>query len=242
MDRPNRSFSISPEVFQQFPGYVRGVVLAAGIQNGPASAEVSELLKTAERQVQENLRLETLAEQPRIKAWREAYRAMGAKPTEFRPSIEALCRRVLNGHAIPSIHTLVDLGNIVSLRHLLPVGGHAIDVVTGDIQLRPAAGTEVFTTLGAAPTAPEHPETGEIVFVEEEVVLTRRWTWRQGTHTLMALDSQAVEFNVDGLPPVTPQEVEAVCSELAGLIAQFCGGRLRWEILSQENPVMSLEV
>jgi DNA/RNA-binding domain of Phe-tRNA-synthetase-like protein len=229
---------IAPEIFARYPGYVRGIVVAQGVSNGPSPEGLVRLLREAEASVRDRLTLEGIAEQPRIKSWREAYRAFGSKPSEFRSSIEALARRALRHDLLPSINALVDIGNVVSLRHLLPAGGHAIDVLAGDIALRLATGQETFVPFGSDQT--EHPLPGEVVFVEGEIVLTRRWTWRQATHTLILPETHAIEFNVDGLPPVSPAEVVQACGELLELVQRFCGGTARQEILTQEHPRMLL--
>ena len=231
-------YTISDEVFQRFPGYARGVVIAHEVVNCPSPDAIVQLLREAEVSVRGRLSLERVADEPRIKAWREAYRAFGAKPSEFRSSIEALARRALRNEPVPSINALVDIGNVVSLRHLLPAGGHAIDVLTGDIALRLATGQETFTPFGSDQT--EHPLPGEVVFVEGDTVLTRRWTWRQAKHTLTLLTTRAIAFNVDGLPPVSRGEIEQACEDIMELVGRFCGGRLRCELLSQSNPRIGL--
>ncbi|MEZ0395784.1 MAG: phenylalanine--tRNA ligase beta subunit-related protein [Anaerolineales bacterium] len=231
-------YSISPEIFHMYPGYVRGVVIACGVHNGPSPEALIGLLRQAEASLRERLRLETIAEEPRIAAWREAYRRFGAKPSEFRCSVEAMARRVLRNEPLPSINALVDIGNLVSLRHLLPAGGHAIDVLSGDIELRLAGGAETFVAFGTSEV--EQPLPGEVIFVEGNTVLTRRWTWRQANHTLTLPETTAVEFNVDGLPPVTPAEVEQACAEVVDLIGRFCGGEARVEMLSAQNPRIRL--
>ena len=232
------NYSISPEIFARFPGYVRGVVIAHGVTNGPSPAELVQMLRDAEESVRARVNPEQVAEEPRIKSWREAYRAFGAKPSEFRSSVEAMVRRVLRGDQLPSISALVDLGNVMSLRHLLPAGAHAIDLLNDDIELRFATGKEDFVAFGSEEL--EHPLAGEVVFVEGNTVLTRRWTWRQGNHTLTLPETTAIEFNVDGLPPVTQDEVETACAEVEELIQRFCGGTTRIDYLSAENPCISL--
>jgi DNA/RNA-binding domain of Phe-tRNA-synthetase-like protein len=232
------NYSISPEIFARFPGYVRGVVIAHGVTNGPSPAELVQMLRDAEESVRARVNPEQVAEEPRIKSWREAYRAFGAKPSEFRSSVEAMVRRVLRGDQLPSISALVDLGNVMSLRHLLPAGAHAIDLLNDDIELRFATGKEDFVAFGSEEL--EHPFSGEVVFVEGNTVLTRRWTWRQGNHTLTLPETTAIEFNVDGLPPVTQDEVETACAEVEELIQRFCGGTTRIDYLSAENPCISL--
>jgi len=232
------TYSISAEIFKRFPGYVRGVVTARGVRNHPSPEALVQLLREAEASVRDRLKLEQVAETPCIKSWREAYRSFGAKPSEFRSSIEALVRRVLRHEPLPSINTLVDIGNVVSLRHLVPAGGHAIDVLTGDIALRSATGREEFTPFGSDKM--EQPLPGEVIFTEGDTVLTRRWTWRQANHTLTQLETRAIEFNVDGLPPVTREEVERACGEIIELLELFCGGETRWEILSESYPKLEL--
>ncbi len=230
------SYTIADEVFTRFPGYVRGVVLAYGVTNGPSPAELVALLRTAEDAVRRTVDPATIAEHPRIRAWREAFRATGAKPSEYRPSIEALVRRAARGDLLPTINTLVEIGTVISLRHLLPAGAHAIDHLTDDLWLRPARGSETFIALDGE--AVEHPVPGEIILAEGEQVLTRRWVWRQGIATLIQPGTTAVALNIDGLPPVTTEEVAEICRESAALIERFCGGRTRWEILSRQHPSM----
>lgn len=162
------------------------------------------------------------------------------KPGDFRPSPEAMLRRVLRGQALPSINPLVDIGNIVSLRRLFPVGCHAVDRLEGNLEMGEAQGTETFLPFDGESV--ERPEPGEPVFLEGTWVLTRRFCWRQGRRTLTLPDTTAVEFNVDALPPSGPEQVEAACREVEELVVRFCGGSLRHEVLQEGHRRMVLSV
>ncbi|MFH1487608.1 MAG: phenylalanine--tRNA ligase beta subunit-related protein [Pseudomonadota bacterium] len=231
-------YTIAEDVFAQFPGYRRGVVIAYDVKNGESPPEILEMLRQGEASLREKLDIERLTEHPRIASWREAYRSFGAKPSKFRSSIEAMTRRALRNQELPGINALVDIGNALSLKYLVPTGGHAIDEVTGDLSLRPALGGEEFVPFGS--DVMEHPDPGEIVFVEGDMVLTRRWSWRQANHTLTLPTTTAIEFNVDGLPPVPRAEVEEICGEVMTLIKRFCGGEMRYEVITEENPRIRL--
>ena len=74
MKLDNTYFTISTEVFDQFPGYVRGVVIGHGLTNGQSPEGLTSLLRSEEDSVRKQLNLETLVEHPRIASWREAYR------------------------------------------------------------------------------------------------------------------------------------------------------------------------
>jgi DNA/RNA-binding domain of Phe-tRNA-synthetase-like protein len=232
------SFSVSDQVFAQFPDYIRGVVLAYRVKNGESPPELVELLRAAEDSVRRQLNLDELTAYPRIASWREAFRAFGAKPSEHRSSIEAMLRRVLRDQALPSVNMLVDIGNIISLQNLVPTGGHALDVVKQDMVLRIATGEEEFVPFGGDQV--EHPMPGEIIFAEGATVLTRRWSWRQANHTLLLPGTTAVEFNIDGLPPVSRAHVEDICRQVAKLLEQFCGGEITYDVLTREHPRLYL--
>ncbi len=231
-------FSVANEIFTRFPGYCRGVVLAYGISNGPSSPDLVAALREAEAGLAARLTPEAVAAHPYIAAWREAYRSLGVKPSEFRPSMDALARRVAKKDPLPTISRVVDLGNLVSIQHLVPVGAHALDEVTQDIALRFASGEELFEAFGSEVV--EHPQPGEVIFAEGNTVLTRRWTWRQAKHTLVVPETRAVEINVDGLPPVSQVQVEEICQQLAGLVQAYCGGQIHYEILSADNPSIAV--
>ena len=225
---------IAAQVFEKSPGYRRGLVLAHGIQNGPSQAELVEELRAAESHLCAELDPDNFITQPRIAAWREAYRTLGIKPGEFRPSMDALVRRVLKKDALPTINRIVDIGNLVSIRSLIPIGAHATDLLSGDMELRLANGNESFEPFGT--DALEHPTPGEIIFAEGQTVLTRRWTWRQAKHSLILDSTSAVEINVDALPLVPDEEILQICAELSALLRKYCGGETRSAILSAANP------
>ena len=240
MSHSSITYTIAPEIFEMFPGYIRGVVVAHGVKNGPSPPDLVALLRAAETEARSKLDLEKIIEHPLMASWRDAYRKFGAKPGKYRPSMEAMARRVLRDQQLPSISSLVDIGNIISLKHLLPAGGHTIDVVANDLQLCRAEGDETFVPFGSDKL--ETPQAGEIIFCEGKTVLTRRWTWRQANHTLVTPETTALEFNIDGMPPITLPEVESACNEVISLTEQFCGGKCYYEMLTQENNHITLSM
>ena len=81
---------VDDAVFTLRPDY-RGVLLAVdGLVPGPSDSASEELLQRAEAAVRQQLRDQPVEELPHIAAWREAYRAFGAKPQRTRNSVEAL--------------------------------------------------------------------------------------------------------------------------------------------------------
>jgi DNA/RNA-binding domain of Phe-tRNA-synthetase-like protein len=232
-------YTVTKEIFEMCPGYVRGVVVARGVTNGEReNTEILALLREAEETVRQRADLEDISQHPRIASWRAAYAKFGARPSKFHSSIEAMVRRVRKGGELPYINDLVALSNSISLRYLLPVGGHDVGVAENDLWLKLAQGDEFFTPFGTEVV--ENPEPGEVVYLEGKKVLCRRWTWRQAQHTILTPESRHVAINVDGLPPVMARETEAICEELAGLVRKFCGGEVACRYLREDNPVVEV--
>ncbi len=231
------------QLFSKYPGYVRGLVIVRRTVNieNPID-EVQRMLLGAQKTIRQRADLETPSSHPHIAAWREAYRAFGAKPSEYPSSIEALAKRVRRGDDVPYINTLAAIGNSTSLRYLVPIGGHAIDVMSpdGTLRLGFANGTEEFTPFGGGQI--EHPDPGEVIFTyNTSTVLCRRWTWRQGEFSKLQRTTTAAVINVDGLPPVTRADVESISGDLAALAGRYCGNApTEVKMLSEENLAVEL--
>jgi len=232
-------YSVSPELFNRYPGYVRGVIVVTHAINleGPIDEVARMLTKT-----QETLRARTdLDSHPNIAAWRAARlasSAFGARPSKYPSSIEAMVKRVLKGGELPYINTLAALGNMASLKHLAPVGGHDVGVCTEPLWLGFADGSETFTAFGT--TEAEHPEPGEVVYLSGKTVLCRRWTWRQAKVTKLTRTTTHAAINVDGLPPVTRADVEMICEELAIQVRLFCAAQVECKMLAKDSPVIEV--
>ena len=72
-----------------------------------------------------------LSQIPSLAAWRSVFRGFGLDPTQYRGAAEALLRRLTKKGEIPSVNTLVDIGNLVSIRYALPVALFDLRATTG---------------------------------------------------------------------------------------------------------------
>jgi DNA/RNA-binding domain of Phe-tRNA-synthetase-like protein len=150
---------------------------------------------------------------PHVAAWREAYRAFGAKPQRTRNSVEALLRRAA-GPGLPRVNRITDLYNAVSVLHQLPVGGEDLTRYSGPPRLIRATGDEPFDTVTEGAPVVEHPDPGEVVWCDDAGVTCRRWNWRQARRTQLRDDTTTALFILDALDPMTDQALEAAAHDL----------------------------
>src|SRR5690606_38464757 len=130
---------------------------------GESDAAGERLLTAAESAARRALAAGPVEEIPHVAAWRDAYRAFGAKPQRTRNSLEALLRRAASA-GLPRVNRLTDAYNAVSVLHSVPLGGEDVDRYSGAPRLVRATGEEAFDTVDAGAEVIEHPEPGEVVW------------------------------------------------------------------------------
>lgn len=94
-----------------------------------------------------NFEGEGLADHPTVQAVRKLFRAAGCDPTRYRPSSEALLRRLLKGEELPVIHPLVDLNNCLSVELAVPCCVSADGSFTPPVTLRAGRPDETVQSL-----------------------------------------------------------------------------------------------
>ncbi len=207
--------TVDPAVFALRPDFTVLAIAVEGLVNGPSDEESAAALREAAVAAPTG----DLAAHPHLAAWREAYRAFGAKPQRTRCSAEALLRRVPSG--LPTVNKVVDLYNAVSVRHVLPVGGEDLDAYNGPPRLVRATGTEPFHTVASGEPVIEHPEPGEVVWRDDQGVTCRRWNWRQCTRTALTADSRRALFLLERLAPMSLDALAAAGDDLEEKLAKL---------------------
>lgn len=209
--------TIEPAVFELRPDYraqllvVDGISVSLGAREGDDVAD--GLIQAAEDHARTLLAESTVDKLPHIAAWREAYRAFGAKPQRTRNSLEALTRRAERG--LPRVNALTDVYNAISVLHQIPLGGEDLHRYQGPARLIRAVGDEPFDTTAGGEAVIEHPEPGEVVWCDGAGVTCRRWNWRQGRRTGLSDETRTALFILDALAPATDEQLTAAVDALA---------------------------
>jgi DNA/RNA-binding domain of Phe-tRNA-synthetase-like protein len=204
------------------------------VDNTRPSKEIDDLLAQAIEGMRKNFVGDKAQEHPRIKPWRAAFSKLGISGSKFQSSIESMAKRILKGDSFPRINPLVDLYNSVSLRYLVPMGGHDLDTLKGNIHLGFAEGWEPFTPMGGGETmvVPK----GELVYRDDQEVLTRNWVWRQCEKDKATEKTRNIFIPIDVLGEVGSERAQEIIAELSRLIPRCLGGNILSTLLNIENP------
>ena len=227
-------FRYSKEILETFPSIRGAVIHATGLDNTTSADSLSDLYRAEQEKVREEIGDQSLSDIPSLSAWRAAFTRFGVKPTQYRSAAEALLRRLTKQGDIPSINPLVDLANLVSVRHRLPVAVFDQRDATGVTTVRFAAGHEPFTDLGAEGVT--NPEPGEVIFADEaDLVSARRWCWRQSDQSAARSTTVEALITVEGQHEEAEDDVKRATESLLDLFSQFQpGADLRSGFLSPQ--------
>ncbi len=202
-------FRHSSDVWSEFPELAAGVIYVEGIHR---AVSVTPCVAQFEAVAKARLADDAEGELPEIQAWRRAFSRMGLKPTQYRSASEALLRRFRKEGALPKIHPLIDLCNAASMALALPVAVFDLARVAGHLEVRRAAGDEIYMTFTGEI---EHPEPQEVIFADAEGrAHARRWTNRQGGYSAVRDETARVLIVAEALHADAAADVERLVDAL----------------------------
>ena len=105
-------------------------------------------IETLSQRLASEFTLERLAEHAHIAAVRGLQKSFGFDPTRYRPSSEALLRRVLKGQGLHQVNSAVDVNNLCSLEWLLPMCIYDLRNVEGQARVRIGEPGEEYPGIG----------------------------------------------------------------------------------------------
>lgn len=141
----------SPEIKEACPLF-KGMALSAHITNTPHSQALWEEIDRFTQEYQALYTIDSIKEMPSIQATRTAYKRCGKDPSRYRPSGEALCRRLLRGMKLYQVDTVVDLINLASIASGYSIGGFDADHIVGNtLTLGIGKAGEPYEGIGRGP-------------------------------------------------------------------------------------------
>lgn len=232
------TFQYHPDILTRYPALVGGVIIAQNVTNGPTPESLQSAFQVEQQAVLQRIGDSPLSQIESLAAWRSAMRRFGVDPTQYRSAAEALLRRLTKKGDIPSINTLVDIGNLVSIRYALPVAVFDVRSLTGAVTVQFADGSERYTTLGEAEI--DHPAPGEVVFADETgLVVARRWCWRQSEQSAAQAETTDAIITIEAHHANARRDIEAALKDLLHLLHEYAGGSYEMGILDKDTSGMS---
>jgi len=180
---------LSPAIRERIPELKFGVLQASGIRVQKEDDRFETALSDLSRYLKNTFSDKLLSANPVVSAVRRMYRQIGWEPTKYRPSSEALARRILKDKGLYRINNVVDLANIVSAKYHLPMGLYDLSKIKGPIKADIGKTAETYQGISRESI---HAE-GKIILRDDLGIFgnptadSRRTSITTGTGELLAL-------------------------------------------------------
>ncbi len=188
-----RQFKVESDLLKAFPNTAIGYCVADIEVEGRSDYDFEGLKLALEMA---GVTLDNIANQPEIKAWREAYKIFGVKPSDYRSSVEALVRRVLADKPW-HVNSIVDTYNAVSVKYVVAMGAMDLDEAHGDINLRFGKDGELANLMGVE--EPVVVSSRQPVYADDEQIITWLWNYRDAAATAVTAKTKKAVFFIDSV-------------------------------------------
>jgi DNA/RNA-binding domain of Phe-tRNA-synthetase-like protein len=125
-----------------------GVVEADAVRVAPADENLSRLMDDICNRKLREFTIETLAEGESTRTVRSMFRAWDMDPSKYRPSSEALLRRIVQGKGLYRVSNVVDVGNLISIETGWPLGCYDRAKILAPIEFRHGRTGERYEGIG----------------------------------------------------------------------------------------------
>ena len=231
------SFRYDSRIIEDYPNLVAGAIVVQGMTNAPTPDALRRRYLDEQTAVKARIGTTPLSELPTLSAWRRAISAFGVSPTKYRSAAESLLRRLTKKGDIPCINTLVDIGNLVSIRYGLPVAIFDTRQIAPPITVHYSDGSEEFMDLGSDKIV--HPANGEVIFSDEaRMVVARRWCWRQSATSAANSSTTDAVITVEAHHDGGRGDIVNALADLLALFADYAGGSYDSAVLDADNPAI----
>jgi DNA/RNA-binding domain of Phe-tRNA-synthetase-like protein len=127
---------VSAEICELIPDFKIGVIEYKNITVGDSPQMVKGRLQLFQESIFFELENKQPSDLPGIKEWRNIFKKAGKDPNRYRPSVEALFRRIQRQNYLSSIHSAIDINNFFSLQYQVPIGIYDLDQLGSPVEFR----------------------------------------------------------------------------------------------------------
>ncbi len=136
-------FTVAPSIALKL-GFLR----LTDCRIAPSSDALRNIYDVVARVARERFVDSPLGDHPVAGGVRRLFKSAGIDPTRYRPSGEALVRRILKGQDLYHINCIVDINNICSIESLFPLGAYDCKRIIGDVSIRLGTDDEIYHGIG----------------------------------------------------------------------------------------------
>ncbi len=201
-------------------GVTFGIATFSGVTVRPKDERLWDLIGMQVQERAGEFTTENLSTNESIIAVRGLQKMLGFDPSRYRPSSEALLRRVLKGQEQPQVNTAVDVNNLCSLEFLLPMCVYDLAYVQGQPGVRVGRSGEEYPGIGRQMFAVEN----RVVIADEKGVMGT--TVSDSERTKVTTVTRDLFLLIYAPPQLSPENVHLFSALAARRMVKYNGGQV----------------
>jgi len=201
----------------ELPDVKLAVVEADDVRFALVDESLAALMNEICERKRSEFTLESLADAEPTRAVRAMFRAWGVDPSKYRPSSEALLRRVVQGKGLYRVSNLVDIGNLGSIETGWPYGCYDRSRIAPPIVFRHGAPGEAYEGIGKRTWHLEgRPALADLQGPFGSPI-------SDSTRSMIAESARDILVVIYAPSPASDASLETAMAQLSQRLAQFAG-------------------
>ena len=185
---------------------------------GKSTSSFEEYEQEIFNKIRSTMTLDEAKDNPVFRSYRDLYWTFGMDPTKLRVSSEAVLRRILKGLNLWRISDIVDIINLASAYHKIPIGLVDAAKLDGDLVIRTAQKGEIFQRIGGMSISCRGRE---IVVADAKKIVCFGFATHDSESTMITNDSNSVLVLLYGAEIVTKSMLDEALKITIDMIGQW---------------------
>lgn len=211
-------YILEKEILEKFPDLKVILIRIKNINNTKSGAESYQYLQEVISQFRKNNNFKNVLNKPEYSIWQKVFTNLNISQ-ENNASHIALIKRVLDGQEITDINPMINILNAISIKYRVPIGGHNLNNIKGDISVGKNKDCLSFTLMGK--NEAEKVGTDEIVYKDKEKIITRNWVWRQSEFSKVTESVTDVFIPIDLIESNIFDNEKQILNEITNILKTF---------------------
>ncbi|MDQ0205246.1 B3/B4 domain-containing protein [Alkalicoccobacillus murimartini] len=219
--------TIHNHIHTKIPNLTFGMISYHHIAIGASPQMIQGRIRYFQEVLAVNLEEQELTDFEGISAWREIFKTLGISPSRYRPSQEALYRRIKKGGFLEAAHSAIDLNNFFSLEYQIPIGIYDAEKIDGPVEFKIGEPGETYDGLNGRSFSAE----GKLITTDQSGAFGSPIV--DSTRTSVSTDTtEAIQiFYLN--PALNNEEANQLLERAAQMFTQVHGGHAEWKIVGE---------
>lgn len=217
---------IHPDVKKAIPEFKLGVIHYNGINVDESPQMLKGRLRLFQEKIFFDLENKKVTDLENIQEWRKVFKAVGCDPNRYRPSNEALFRRIQKQQYLHHVNSAVDLNNFFSLQYEIPFGIYDLNQIFGNITVKIGSEEDCYDAVNGRDVNMKN----KLLTADEKGAFGSPYV--DSKRTAVSLHTKNALHFIYCRPSMELNEAEKMIQSISNMFTQIHGGEAKYQVIS----------